>query len=263
VIRLGVLNPKYRKQTVDLSDVTQPWLVQLATLHVRHVAALGSGVTKIATAGRLFRWWSAYLRTLGDRPPATILSDDACDGFARWLQQRVMDSTRYLELVGLGDEAAATAERDKIAARLIPPHPNSRITGKRVLLMTTSNRGNILRQLNGIVLTHIDYLRELGGYASGWRVSKAQITSQKEEGRLNRQAKGLTDDDAALPPVVFDQLIAHLDLLGTDSLARNAVEVLIHLGRRPEDQMNFPFDCLAVVTDVITITSAGQELIPS
>jgi len=257
VIRLGILNPKYRNRTVDISDVTQPWLVQLATLHIRHVAALGLGATKIAEGGRLFRWWSAYLRTLADRPPAKILSEDACDGFARWLQRRVMDSVEYLRLERLNTEDAAVvqAERDKIAARLIPPHPNSRISARQVLLMTTSNRGNFLRQLNTILLTHIEYLREIGGHAPGWRVSKTQITSQDEEGRLNRQAKGLTEEDKALPPVVFDQLSAHLPLLGADGTARNAVELLMHLGRRPEDQMNFPFNCLAVVTDVIN----GEE----
>jgi hypothetical protein len=253
VIRLGVLNPKYRNRTVDISDVPQPWLLQLATLHIRHVAAVGNGATKIAESGRLIRWWSAYLRTLGDLPPAKITSEDACDGFARWLQRRVMDSIQYLKLEGLEGRAAvvAQAERHKITARLIPPHPNSRVSGKKVLLMTATNRGNFLRQLNMLLLTHIDYLRELGGHAPGWRVSKAQMSSQNEEGRLNRQSKGLAEEDKALPSVVFDQLVAHLGLLGADGLARNAVEALLHLGRRPEDQMNFPFNCLAVVTDVI------------
>jgi hypothetical protein len=191
------------------------------------------------------------------QPPAEITSDEACDGFARWLQRRVMDSTQYLKLEGRQGEAATAvaAERDKIAGRLIPPHPHTRASGKNVLLMTTTNRGSFLRLLNTILLTHIDYLREIGGHAPGWRVSKAQITSQDEEGRLNRQAKGLTDEDKALSPVVFDQLVAYLDLLGADGIPRNAVELLMHLGRRPEDLMNFPFNCVAVVTDVIN----GEE----
>jgi hypothetical protein len=168
-----------------------------------------------------------------------------------------VDSAQYLTLEANQDTSAVAAdvERRKIAARLIPPHPHTRAGGKNVLLMTTTNRGTFLRLLNTILLTHIDYLRQIGGHAPGWRVSKTQITSQDEEGRLNRQAKGLTDEDKALPPVVFDQLVAHLDLLGADSIPRNAVELLMHLGRRPEDLMNFPFNCVAAVTDVIN----GEE----
>jgi hypothetical protein len=55
-------------------------------------------------------------------------------------------------------------------------------------------------------------VRQRRGVSLGFH--EAQITSQDEEGRLNRQAKGLAEEDKALPPVVFDQLLAHLDLLG-------------------------------------------------
>jgi integrase-like protein len=135
-------------------------------------------------------------------------------------------------------------------------HPLNRHHRYAVLLVTPSNKGQILRSLNVTLVDRWQQLRDIGGQAPLWRVPASEITSQADEQRMNLAAKGLTEHDKALPHVVFDQMRAHLHLLGEDGTPRNSIELLMHLGRRPEDQVNVPFDCLAPVTE----TFNGEEV---
>jgi hypothetical protein len=93
VIRLGIFSPRYGRRTADVSDISQPWLLQMVRDQLRHQAARGLSPSKLAETARAARWWSAYLRTTGmDAAPADMPSEVACDGFARWLQKRQIDS---------------------------------------------------------------------------------------------------------------------------------------------------------------------------
>jgi integrase len=119
VVRLQVLDPRFRGGRVDLRDIHAPWLLHLTQQHLLHLAATGASTGRLAAAGYAARWFAAYLREHHPDAGRRLASLGRADvvGYLAWLTDRARDSTG-LQLLGGGDpRRAVIAERLLSTAR--------------------------------------------------------------------------------------------------------------------------------------------------
>ncbi|GAA5062235.1 tyrosine-type recombinase/integrase [Streptomyces similanensis] len=231
LIRLSVLNPRYKGGTVDLRDVQAPWLTHLAQQYVLHLAAVGASPARLNTVGYAARWFAMFLRTLpgqGRRPGD--VGRPGLHAYLRWLAQRARDTDDYRQL-GDGDPA-----RPVIAERLLPA-----LQGKGPLLVSPQRHCQLVSTLRDILEHGRSWLAE--NQAADVHLLERDVPPWPERDDTDSELEGRSQD--ALPETVFLQLMdeRHLALL-PDGTRRNYIELTMRVGRRPWEIRHLEFDCL-------------------
>ncbi|WP_369253750.1 tyrosine-type recombinase/integrase [Streptomyces sp. R35] len=232
VVRLNVLDPRFRGGTVDFSDVHAPWLLHLGQERVLQLAASGASGARLMLVGYTVRWFAMFLRTLpgeGRRPAA--VGRAGMTGYLRWLAERARDTGRYESLPR--DDPARTV----IAERLL----QSLVSGKGPLLVTPPRYYELLHTLREILDQGRSWLA--GNGAGDVHLLAQDVPPYPERDDSESELEGRSQD--ALPEAVFLQLMAEDSLaLLTPGTPRNYVELALRVGRRPWEIRHLEFDCV-------------------
>lgn len=141
LVRLHILNPRYKGGSVDLQGVQAPWVTHLAQQYLHHLAAAGASSARLMTVGYASRWFALFLRTLpgeGRRP-----GDVGRDGmltYLCWLTRRARDTSDY-QLLNEDDPV-----RQIVAERLLPSRQ-----GARPLLVTPVRHHELVKVLREVL----------------------------------------------------------------------------------------------------------------
>ncbi|MFI1049638.1 site-specific integrase [Streptomyces griseoruber] len=231
VIRLNVLNPRYRGGTVDLSDVHAPWLLHLAQQHVLLLASSESSPARLKSAGYAARWFAMFLRTLPDegRQPAKV-GRAGMTLYLQWLAERARDTDDY-EALAVDDPRRAV-----VGERLLPS-----LAGAGPLLVTPQRHWDLVHTLRAILDQGRAWLAEAG--AGGVHLLAQEVPPFPERDDTDSELEGRSQD--ALPETVFLALMAEDNLaLLPDGTPRGFVELSLRVGRRPWEARHLEFDCV-------------------
>jgi integrase len=232
VIRLNVLNPRYRGGRVDLSDVHAPWLTHLTQQYVLSLAASGASAARLQTAGYAARWFALFLRREcpnDGRQPGDV-GRTGMLAYLRWLRRRALDTAEYQGL------EPNDPRRGVIAERLLPS-----LATDESLLVTPQRHYELVRALRDALELGRAWLAANG--APDVHLLEQDVPPYPTRDDTDSEIEGRSQD--ALPESVFLQLMdeASLALLPAGS-PRNAVELALRVGRRPWEIRHVRFDCL-------------------
>ncbi|MFE1785722.1 hypothetical protein ACFW9F_24900, partial [Streptomyces sp. NPDC059506] len=137
LVRLHILNPRYKGGSVDLRDVHAPWVTHLAQQYLLRLAAGGASSARLMLVGYAARWFAMFLRTLpGEGRKPGDVGRDGMLAYLRWLTHRARDTSDY-QLLNDDDPV-----RQVVAERLLP---SRRATGP--LLVTPVRHYELVKVL--------------------------------------------------------------------------------------------------------------------
>ncbi|MFE4961176.1 hypothetical protein ACFRCW_46685 [Streptomyces sp. NPDC056653] len=231
LIRLSVLDPRFKGGNVDLRDIHAPWLTHLAQQYVLHLAAAGASSARLTTVGYAARWFAMFLRTLPEegRRPGDV-GRQGLLAYLRWLTQRARDTDDYRQL------SDADPARLVIAERLLPA-----LEGKGPLLVSPQRHYQLVRTLRDVLEHGRSWLAE--NQAADVHLLERDVPPWPERDDTDSELEGRSQD--ALPETVFLQLMdeRHLALL-PEGTRRNYIELTMRVGRRPWEIRHLEFNCL-------------------
>ena len=264
-IPLAVISPEYVTSQgmsiyLNVVGVNQPWLRDLLLSNLVRQIAEGKSYSSLKVRRDALRWWSHFLtsQSLYDAPQ-DLAKSVACDAFGRWLIDREKEEA---ELAALppndADDTAKQAERRAAILRMRPLGDEGNGVHSP-LTMTSAGRHRLLTTLNKVFREERQTLIKWGGHAPSWHIDSQHIPSRDAAKDDTRRRAGKSEDTRALPMLVFQQLRDNLPLLGEDGNSRNSAELLLHTGRRPQDLVRIPFDCL-VETSYVTDDGVQRQV---
>ncbi|MEU6405374.1 site-specific integrase [Streptomyces sp. NPDC046985] len=231
LIRLHILNPRYKGGSVDLRDVHAPWVTHLAQQYLLRLAAAGASSARLTLVGFAARWFAMFLRTLpgeGRRPGD--VGRDGMLAYLRWMTHRARDTSDYQTL---NDDDPV---RQIIAERLLQ---SRRAAGP--LLVTPVRHYELVKTLREILEHGRAWLAD--NHAADVHLLAMDVPPYPERDDTASELEGRSQD--ALPEQVFLQLMDERNLaLLPAGTRRNCVELAMRVGRRPWELRHLEFDCL-------------------
>ncbi|WP_307127160.1 hypothetical protein [Streptomyces sp. B1I3] len=231
LVRLPILNPRYKGGSVDLRDVHAPWVTHLAQQYLLRLAAGGASSARLMTVGYTTRWFAMFLRTLpgeGRRPGD--VGRDGMLAYLRWLTHRARDTSDY-QLLNDDDPV-----RQIVAERLLPSR-----RGAGPLLVTPVRHYERVKMLREILEHGRAWLAD--NHAADVHLLEMDVPPYPERDDTASELEGRSQD--ALPEQVFLQLMDERNLtLLPPGNCRNCVELAMRVGRWPWELRHLEFDCL-------------------